>query len=76
MVLLLLLLEDVGFYEAGLLFGMGVLVGITFPGYVCVVVVAPFCKVVCEFVAGCVGVGVLEVYDYELFVLIGGEEMG
>jgi hypothetical protein len=39
-----------------------------------VVVVAPFCKVVCEFEAGGVGIGVFEINDYELFVLVGRME--
>ncbi len=41
-----------------------------------VVVVGPFGEVVCEFEAGEVGGGVLEVDYYELFVFVGGLEEG
>jgi hypothetical protein len=41
-----------------------------------VVVVAPFCEVVCELKTGGVGGGVFKVNDDELFVRVGWEEKG
>ena len=38
------------------------------------VVIAPFCEMVCKFQAWSIGVCVLEVDDYELLVLVCGEE--
>jgi hypothetical protein len=68
---------DVGADEATLFVRGGVVVLIARVG--CdgiVVVVAPFCEVVCEFEAGGVGGGVFEVDDDELLVAVGGEKEG
>lgn len=58
--------------EAFLFLECGVVVCIARPG--CrrwgMVVVAPFCEMVCEFEAWGVGGGVFEIDDYELFVLV------
>lgn len=60
---------DIGADEALLLFQCWVLFGVALPrvGGV-VVIVAPFCKVVCEFEAGGVGGGILKVDNDELLV--------
>lgn len=63
---------DVGFDEAALFFFGGVVLGVAGVGSNrVVVVVAPFCEVICEFEAAGVGGGVFEVDDDELFVGVG-----
>lgn len=65
---------DVGADKASLFFEGGVVICVTGPGFGgVVVVVTPFCEMVCEFETGGIGAGVLEIYDYELFVCVLGE---
>lgn len=41
-----------------------------------VIVVAPFCEMVCKLETWCIGGGVFKVDDYELFVGVGWQEKG
>ena len=60
--------------EAALLVGLGIRCCVAGPWRRrIVVVVTPFCEVVGELKAWCIGVGILKVNDYELLVLICGE---
>lgn len=68
------LVLDVCFQKAVLFFFCGVVClseGIGSVGVV--VVIAPFCEVVCEFEARDVGGRIFKVDDYELFVFICGD---
>lgn len=62
---------DVASDEFALLFEAWIAAGMACPG--CswiVVIVTPFCEVVCEFEAGRVGGCVFEVYDNQLLVVV------
>ena len=66
---------DVRADEVTLLFEGWVAVCVACPGFIgIVIVVAPFCEMVGKFKAGGVGGCILEINDYELFVVVCGEE--
>lgn len=68
-------MQDIGANKAALFFGSRICCSIDLPrgrGGI-VVVVTPFCEVVCKFEARCVSGSVLEVDHDELFVLVSGQ---
>lgn len=68
---------DIGFYEAALFFFRRVVVcitGVRRNGVM--IIIAPFCEVICELETRGVGGGVFEVDDDELFVGVSWEEKG
>jgi hypothetical protein len=68
---------NIGFDEASLFFFSGVVIGITgVRGDRVVVIIAPFCEMVCELETRCVGGGVFKVDDNKLFVGVGWVEEG
>lgn len=62
--------------ETLLFFNCGVVFSIACPGHWsrCMVIVTPFCKVICEFQTRCIGACVFEIDDDKLFVMVRRKE--
>jgi len=58
-----------------LLFHRRIIISIALPRFIRVmIIITPFREMVCEFETRGIGTGVFEIYDYELYVGVLGEE--
>jgi hypothetical protein len=68
---------DIGAYEAALLLYRRVFIGVACPGFVgIVVIIAPFCEVICELETRSVSRGILKVNDHKLLMGVLWKEQG